>query len=1701
MSRSNRAHEEIGNGCARRVTVALLDARLMGDEVVESRSECEGECEEPSITPTRGRRMEAPDGSRLPILVGDVLALRGAGLATTETWALLCQAAQALQDLFLSNGGVIGGGSRVGPVVTPHTLELTPRGRVMLQIAPQETARAYLPPEYRPGRLYSDTDSEKMWMYSLGRALLDTTPRLAALTGSVSVSPTSALQSVLAAMTEPDPQRRASLMNLLDVISEYCHTRMLTKPFTLIVIDMYREVVRSSQYAVRMRDTCHLKRQPQIYSPYYYYYNHRQYDGEQQQNKNKQLIPSSSLHFLKYHGKANFCKYQTQNSRSHPNLSCLLPMEPHISNNKKPQFQSQLNIKSNCNEDFIIDSQINHSRTYSQPIYSQCSNELIKIQSNHNLVVWDESNKTEIVATIASAENDYSSASSDPIYAFPVKPFLTSHDIRVNRLIAKRSKKTSKKNDVHAQPTKSRVAQNDSNDTGSQLNMIAAVGINMDTKPPPLLSSPDNNIIYHDRLLSDDVNRAINSFGHQYSQSSNSHHTDGGDKDRQVVLKPMLNIGHSQRNSSLSVAIDNAYRAVSSNQLKSNTVHQSRNNNSTLAPPKPPRIGIRNGPRARRGKPIQRAPSRLYCAITGPIRCLNKTQCVGPEFVVRACQPPKSLKVGDSKNSNDNRAGRIVIILLSGQRIDVICDSHKTTAGELFQAVIRAEGLDDNFTLGLAALLAGDFVMLPSEIRLSKVSPPGWSTINECKGPLCCLPTSFMLYLRQRFFLPSLRGIRSWISKHLLYLQIRRCILEQQLICTLNQLINLTGLALQAEFGNYSVNEHACGNYFLLEHYIPETLILNHDYQHPQLLLNTDELRGQLHEAHRNRRGLDANTAEELFITHAQELEDYGLHLYIATTSTKELEKIIGRLRKYRLKNSAYSCDEATDPKNITNFLNNACQFNDISYPTVDYRKIQSTASHEAYYNIESKENIYAIPKNPSAIVDDVKINNSISCGGKTSATKKSETNVWFGIHSQGIKIFERRGEPRKLAYLVKLQWQDIKTLSYSKNSLVICIKYNGKRIKLKLNMEYKKSCYAFKLTSLHHQFFLKLRSELTSLQGLTRDFGVPLNPTLDSALAPKCKASKMKISTVNKQINVNENYPTSLEDYQNKENENPIILEKVATNTYASINNDDEPICYTPADDVIYAQVNARLEPEGASRDTEDESERTHIDTNNIVTSESKYSNNHTNKNWASHQSIDIMCVPTLIRNTPKLVSSNNRYNQFNENPNQPEELYAAINRSSKKYSDDANSSVSRLDKKWSVQYADIASKALSKVKTSSLPNYSVSKQRTDFRTPSLPRRLGVRMGTRAIYSGSHVPRDFSLSDDIELLSFKSETVSSIQSTFAQSSESLMPEAYVLNADIGIDDETFHISKDDTMSASLMARLEELSFVEERMLRTIKLERGHGGSIGLQVTEGNDGGVYVQAISVGGSADMAGNVIKGDKIIAINGSSLLNLRYQDALKMLQSSSCREIELVLSQKTSKRHMPTQSLKSNHIKQMSNVSSSANDSCLTGRRSSDKVLDVVPVHSDSVSSTSHNQYTQNEYGINIASPINLNSASMMVNLDDFDILDLNVNQIQCLKCWCIPNRQTYCEKKLDEEMQILWAKTEATLLVTFILDYRKLHDNTAFLRNIASQIVWRSWVDSGHALKRDIMNSPGGSDTKRTVISTKLIVIRDNIYAS
>ncbi|EGI61574.1 FERM and PDZ domain-containing protein 2, partial [Acromyrmex echinatior] len=980
--------------------------------------------------------------------------------------------------------------------------------------------------------------------------------------------------------------------------------------------------------------------------------------------------------------------------------------------------------------------------------------------------------------------------------------------------------------------------------------------------------------------------------------------------------------------------------------LRKTALSDSECNSHTEPPAKPPRIMVRNGPRARRGKAVQRAPSRLYRTVGGPTRCFNKAQCVGPEFVVRANQPPKTLCVGQVKAGN---SGRIVVIMLTGQRVEVTCDPQKVTAGDLFQAIVQAESLDENFTLGLAVLLAGDFAMLPPDTKLNKVAPPGWLSSGKSKG-LLGLPTSFMLYLRLRFFLPSLRGTRSWISKHLLYLQIRRCILEQQLVCPYSELINLTGLALQAEFGNYNANEHGCGDYFLLEHYVPESLILNADRHQSQPCVDADTLRAQLHRAHRDRRGLDSNKAEEMFITHAQSLPDYGSHYYIATVDSKELEKLITRQRKGK--------STVSDNRDAVSSLDGAGKAHRKEKPA---RDICSTYGRIGISRLNSRENMPMIPysdehvKNADLCRDETRNNNnknnnnninsvnSNNSKNSKSSKKKTESNVWLAIHSQGLKLLERGGEPRERTELAHFQWRDVQTLSYSKSCLVVYSKLNGKRCKFKLRMDHRKSYFAFKLTSLHHQFFLRLRSELTSLQGLAKEFGVPLTEVKPTPLKPKSLDSKTKI-TIASVVKVQQriNYPMQLEEYQNKENENPQKDPIVVT---ATKDAGREPAFYSSEEDALYAQVNVRLEPEGQSRDTEDESERGLIIPHKILLEPKETKSEHDKLYGCS--GLDSEAETECTYSLPKVMSNN--INQLDK-PNNPEELYAAINKvrlSGKK-------EFPVPDEVWNV--SDIK-KTLQKMKASSLPNYGASKQSSGLRTPSLPRRLGVKMGTRAIYS-SLVQKDTALTDDTESLSLKSDTESSIQSLSARSTESPMPEAYVLNADIRTDDETFRIPEDESISASLMARLEELSFAEERILHTIKLERGHGGSIGLQVMEGNNGGVYVQAVSVGGSADMAGNVNKGDRIVAINGQNLLNLRYEDALKMLQSSS-ETVELVLSQPAIRKNLETRndqdqgSVENNYLHDIKfDVSSEAETSSMMNKWIVQKTTDVASVQNTS-----------------------------------------------------------------------------------------------------------------------------------------------------
>lgn len=171
----------------------------------------------------------------------------------------------------------------------------------------------------------------------------------------------------------------------------------------------------------------------------------------------------------------------------------------------------------------------------------------------------------------------------------------------------------------------------------------------------------------------------------------------------------------------------------------------------------------------------------------------------------------------------------------------------------------------------------------------------------------------------------------------------------------------------------------------------------------------------------------------------------------------------------------------------------------------------------------------------------------------------------------------------------------------------------------------------------------------------LVLDFGIPL--TTETKTTPsksKIGDGKTKITIANTfKMQQRINYPMQLEEYQNKENENPQKDINMATTKDVG----REPGFYLSEEDALYAQVNVRLEPEGESRDTEEESDRGLTTPNNILLDSKEIKSEHGKLYVSPMIETETECTYSL----PKAISNN--INQLDKT-NNPEELYAAINK-----------------------------------------------------------------------------------------------------------------------------------------------------------------------------------------------------------------------------------------------------------------------------------------------------------------------------------------------------------------------------------------------------------------------------------------------------
>lgn len=108
------------------------------------------------------------------------------------------------------------------------------------------------------------------------------------------------------------------------MISEYCRTRLQSRPFTHIVMDLHREVVRSPQYAARKRAMLQpvhslpvmpIPQQPK-HQPKYVAYGANTVPMRQ----NPPGQQHQSQHQSRHRGRGSLFKEQSRNSRSQPNL-------------------------------------------------------------------------------------------------------------------------------------------------------------------------------------------------------------------------------------------------------------------------------------------------------------------------------------------------------------------------------------------------------------------------------------------------------------------------------------------------------------------------------------------------------------------------------------------------------------------------------------------------------------------------------------------------------------------------------------------------------------------------------------------------------------------------------------------------------------------------------------------------------------------------------------------------------------------------------------------------------------------------------------------------------------------------------------------------------------------------------------------------------------------------------------------------------------------------------------------------------------------------------------------------------------------------------------------------------------------------------------------------------------------------------------
>ncbi|XP_061600532.1 tyrosine-protein phosphatase non-receptor type 13 [Cololabis saira] len=255
----------------------------------------------------------------------------------------------------------------------------------------------------------------------------------------------------------------------------------------------------------------------------------------------------------------------------------------------------------------------------------------------------------------------------------------------------------------------------------------------------------------------------------------------------------------------------------------------------------------------------------------------RKAKTLGPEFIRMPDEHHIFLELPGSivsrKGHSSSSQREVTVVLPNGQYVVVRCDI-KSRARDVFDMVVAHANLVEHFYFGLSFLDDDEYFFLDHETKISKVAPDSWK-----KGQI----SSFLVFLRVKFFVDDVSFILHRLTQHQYYLQMRRDILEDRFYCNEETGMFLAALALQAEFGDYMPELYG-KNYYQAEHYVSKRMMEK---------LALPSIKEDLPRLHANHSQLLPEEAEVEYLKIVQQLPEYGVMFHRVG---REKRPLIGEL-------------------------------------------------------------------------------------------------------------------------------------------------------------------------------------------------------------------------------------------------------------------------------------------------------------------------------------------------------------------------------------------------------------------------------------------------------------------------------------------------------------------------------------------------------------------------------------------------------------------------------------------------------------------------------------------------------------------------------------------------------------------------------------------------------------------------------------